>query len=301
MINFHIATSIELFFLFLFLDRRTRNRTAVSIWQSYLTLRELRDNFSYFSRNLIKYLHIILLNSFITAFLYLLFLARFGRIIVHSTYLREQLKNLSDQDIAFVQNGVLPEETPIPELSRREKFVLLYIGHSKASKGVDYLLKLISILSKRGNLNFTLVLSLSGFGEKQSIRRLISEYQIEDRILFKREIDVIQEMASADLYLLPLRTCIGTSLTPNVIVEALSVGLPIAVPKYPELNELIQFGFNAIELNLSDLESCAEGIEAAAYQIGLLRSISENQRKQFKQRFTLERFVDGYIQELQST
>lgn len=299
-INFHIATPIELLILFMLLNRRTREKTKVSIWQSYLSFLELKDNYRYFSKNFTKYVHIILLNSFVTAIFYRLFLSKFSKTIVHSTYLCDKLMDLAVPDIAFVQNGVIPEETIIPERKMRQKFVFLYIGHAKVSKGIEYLIKLIAILHQRDNLNFHLVISFSGFGDEQYIKRLIDDYRIESRVLFKPEINVIQEMADADMCLLPLPTCIGTSLSPNVIVEALSIGLPIAVPRYPELNGLIQFGFNAIELKLYDLEYSAERIELAAKDGDFLETIKKNQRKQFKQCLSLEKFIDGYIRELRS-
>lgn len=301
-VNFHIATPMELMLLFLFLDEPTRRRTAVSIWQSYLTFREFKNKFSYFSRNLLKYLHIILLNSFVTAFSYKLLLGKFGSVIVHSTYLRDQLVKFSNRKITFVQNGVLPEDAPLPMIPPRNvKFILLYIGHAKPSKGVCHLMELAATLLRRGNIDFTLVLSLSGFGDERAVKRSIRDLGIEDHIVFKQEIDVIGEMAVSDLFILPLPTCIGTSLSPNVVIEALSVGLPIAVPDHPELSGLIQFGSNALKLDLADLDGSAEEIEAAAHQGPLRWPNSANQRKRFRHQFSLERFIEGYIRELLTT
>ncbi|MDD1828141.1 hypothetical protein LRP52_38845, partial [Photobacterium sp. ZSDE20] len=50
-VNIHIATPIELLIVFLFLDSRYRKNTTISIWQSYLSYQEFKDNYQFFIKN----------------------------------------------------------------------------------------------------------------------------------------------------------------------------------------------------------------------------------------------------------
>ncbi|EPE2694998.1 glycosyltransferase [Vibrio alginolyticus] len=297
-VNLHIATPIELLVVFFFLKSRYQKQTTLSIWQSYLTFDEVRNNKHYFFRNWFKYLHLLLFNSFISAPLYKRLLDNFCQAIVHSNYQKFQLSSLSHLPVYFIQNGVFSEHfsRPIPA-KKTQRMSLLYIGHSKPSKGVDALIELAAILKKRECIDFDLTLCLSGFGDQANIEKLVSKHELHHQIEFKESIDISVEMASADLLVLPLRTCVGTSLTPNLIVEAVSCGLPIAIPDFKQLSDVIQFGSNAIEIDLDDLEASASAIENG-FKLGQLDQMSRNQIEQFKVRYTLESFVSGYARTL---
>ena len=292
-INLHIATPIELALIFFFLNSKYRKQTTISIWQSYLTFKELRSKKCYFIKNWFRYFHLLLFNSFVSAPLYKGLLGYFQQVIVHSNYQKLQL-SYSKAPVYFIQNGVFSEHFSPPVITKNKlKKKLLYIGHAKPSKGVDALIELTAVLKQRGNLMFDLTLCLSGFGDQKGIEKMVFEHGLESLTEFKENIDVAIEMASADLLILPLRTCVGTSLTPNLIVEALSCGLPIAVPEFQQLSGVIKFGSNAIKIDIGNLEESARAIEVC-FELEQLEQLSENQFKQFKALYTLEKFTSGY-------
>ncbi|MHA2709063.1 glycosyltransferase family 4 protein [Vibrio owensii] len=294
-INLHIATPIELMLIFFFLSSQHYKRTTVSIWQSYLTFEEFRLNKRYFLKNGLGYLHLFLFNSFVSAPLYKWLLGYFHQVVVHSNYQKSQLSK-TKTTIHFIQNGVFSEYFSPPVITKnKRKKTLLYIGHAKPSKGVDSLIELAAILKQRANLEFELTLCLSGFGDQKSIEKQVFVNGLDSHIEFKENIDVGIEMARADLLVLPLRTCVGTSLTPNLIIEALSCGLPIAIPEFEQLSDVVQFGCNAIKIDLGNLEESAKAIEMC-FQLDQLEELSENQFKQFKANYTLEKFTSGYSQ-----
>ena len=302
-INFHIATPVESFLLTLFLCQSASEKTVVSIWQSYLTFDELKRNFKYFFLHSIKYLHIFIGNSFACSFLYTLSLKRFHKVIVHCEYQRKQLSVHGVNELVLIRNGVFSlEELPLvvlpPSRVQSDDFVLLYLGHAKESKGVDSLIELAKYLEASKGLEFTLILALSGFGENKHLYRLVKQSKLEHRVHFKDEVNVFEEMSNADLLLLPLRTCVGTSLMPNVIIEAMSLGLPIAVPDYPELEDLVSLGENAFELDLSDLSSISRMILTLSSNRSLLEKVSHTQKERIRDGMTLDHFVEGYFQSL---
>lgn len=295
-VNIHIATPVELLIISIFLKANYRKSITISIWQSYLTYRELLENRRYYLLNFAKYFHLIVFNSFLNAFLYRFLLKSFKHSIVHNRYQQQQLMSLSNKPVEFVQNGVFSENFSVPQKCLGDKLQLIYIGHVKPSKGVDALIELAATLKTRQHASFHLTICLSGFG-RLPIKKLIQIHKLEKYITFKHDIDIVTEMTNADILILPLRTCVGTSLTPNVIVEAISCGLPIAVPHFSELQDIIKFGMNAIKLNLNNMEKSAETIEQVCNADKLI-SISRNQRQQFKMQLTLEHFVKGYTHKL---
>lgn len=293
-VNIHIATPIELLVLFLFIHSRYRQQTTLSIWQSYMTYDELRANRSFYLRNGFRYFHLLAFNSFITAPLYRWLLATFHQVIVHSPYQKQQLESLTRRPVSFVQNGVFPKQFQPPRVEKnKQKMALLYIGHAKPSKGVDALIELAATLKQRGKIDFELTLCLSGFGDQTSIERLVTAHGLEQHTRFKASIDVVSELAAADLLILPLRTCIGTSLTPNLIVEAVACGLPVAIPEFEQLAQVIQFGQNAVKIDLNDFTASSKAIEKCA-EAGQLEHLSQGQLTKFKENFSLEEFTDGY-------
>ncbi|NVN83446.1 glycosyltransferase family 4 protein [Vibrio sp. Scap16] len=297
-VNIHIATPIELLLVFWFLDSRYRNNTTISIWQSYLSYQEFKDNYQFFIKNWTDYAHLLVFNSFMSSPIYARLLRFFHQVCVHNEYQKKQLIRCSNLPVTYIPIGVFSEsfskDTTQPH---NEKLELLYIGHAKPSKGVDVLIDIVKKVRDRNYVDFQLTLCLSGFGDSDRIQRIVFEHELEQYVRFKKEIDIVKEMTSADLFILPLRTCVGTSLTPNLIIEAISCGLPIAVPEFEQLEEIIQFDCNAVKLDLHDLDSCAKTIESVVKE-NQLPYLSRYQTVQFEQNHTLEHFVTGYARAL---
>ena len=297
-LNIHIATPIELLLVFLFLDSKYRVNTTISIWQSYLSYKEFKDNYQFFIKNWTDYAHLLVFNSFISALIYARLLRFFHQVCVHNEYQKNQLIRCSSFPVTYIPVGVFSERFSKDETQpHNEKLELLYIGHAKPSKGVDVLIDIVKKVRERNHVDFQLTLCLSGFGDSDRIERIVFEHRLEQYVKFKTNIDIVKEMTSADLFILPLRTCVGTSLTPNLIIEAISCGLPIAVPEFEQLEEVIKFGFNAVKLDLQDLNSCAKTIEGVV-ECNQLPHLSNCQTAQFGQSHTLEHFVAGYARAL---
>ncbi|PTP50088.1 hypothetical protein CWN83_16910 [Vibrio splendidus] len=297
-VNIHIATPIELLLVFLFLDSNYRKNTTISIWQSYLSYQEFKDNFKFFIRNWTDYAHLLVFNSFMSAPIYAQLLRFFHQVCVHNEYQKNQLIRCSNFPVTYIPIGIFSERLSKGATQpHNEKLELLYIGHAKPSKGVDVLIDIVKKLRERNYVDFRLTLCLSDFGDSDRIKRMVFEHKLEQYVRFKMKIDIIEEMTRADLFVLPLRTCVGTSLTPNLIVEAISCGLPIAVPEFEQLGEVIQFDYNAVKLDLHDLDSCAKTIESVVEE-NQLSHLSRYQTSQFKQNHTLEHFITGYARAL---
>ncbi|MFA0670916.1 glycosyltransferase family 4 protein [Vibrio splendidus] len=241
---------------------------------------------------------LLVFNSFMSAPIYAQLLRFFHQVCVHNEYQKNQLIRCSNFPVIYIPIGVFSERLSKGATQpHNEKLELLYIGHAKPSKGVDVLIDIVKKLRERNYVDFRLTLCLSDFGDSDRIKRMVFEHKLEQYVRFKMKIDIVEEMTSADLFVLPLRTCVGTSLTPNLIVEAISCGLPIAVPEFEQLGEVIRFDYNAVKLDLHDLDSCAKTIESVVEE-NQLSHLSRYQTSQFKQNHTLEHFITGYARAL---
>lgn len=301
-ISLHIASPIEALCARLWLNRHARQNTRLSVWQSWMTWAEIKTRHRFYLAHVTRYIHLLLFNSCLSAFLYRWALPTFNGVIVHSQHQQDQLQALGIKQVNKINNGVFTADiSPRPRVyqpgidKKDRPLRLVYIGHAKPSKGVDVLLEITARLKQRNRVPFVLSLCLSGFGHHQPLQDQITRLSLSDVVDYKYDIDVHTEMTQSDLLILPLRTCIGTSMQPNLIVEALSLGLPVAIPSFTELDEIINFGNNAIEIDRDNHDVSAHNIESA-WLNGTLDQLSVNQRKQFLAGYTLEQFVDGYEQ-----
>jgi len=123
---------------------------------------------------------------------------------------------------------------------------------------------------------------------------LINELGISDIIEFKAEINVFDELCKAHMLIVPLRTCVGTTLCPNVLVEATSVGTPFAVTDFSELSELLQNQKNGIIIDHSSLEESAQRIANVLLDESRMEEISNHQLDYFRKHLTLDAFSKNY-------
>jgi len=116
-----------------------------------------------------------------------------------------------------------PDVPPLPEL-RNGSVNLLYVGRLEQRKGVDYLVRAFSLLSRQYP---HVQLLIGGDGpERSKLQRLVAELGIE-RVQFMGYIPAAQLprlFASADIFCAPATYAESFGI---VLVEALAAGLPI--------------------------------------------------------------------------
>ena len=216
----------------------------------------------------------------------------FQQVVVHCEHQQQLLKRYSNRKIFVIQNGVFPDHAIAERNFSTNDIQLIYIGHTKASKGVDSLLRIVALLRKKCQIR--LIFAASGFGGMAETKVLINELGISDIIEFKAEINVFDELCKAHMLIVPLRTCVGTTLCPNVLVEATSVGTPFAVTDFSELSELLQNQKNGIVIDHSSLEESAQRIANVLLDESRMKEISNHQLDYFRKHLTLDAFSKNY-------
>lgn len=291
-ISIHVASPVEAFIIFLLLPETVLKRTSLSLWQSYLTFNELKGNASYFLKNIKSYKHILVANSFISAALYRFCLTSFKTVIVHNSYQKNLIQFHTRKPLIYIPNAVFPSHQIQNRHFNIQKYTFLYIGHTKASKGVDIVLELVAELRK--SINLELVLAASGFGGMHETIEQIKQLNLTDIVIRKDEIDVRQELLTADILIVPLRTCVGTSLSPNVIVEAISLGTPVITSAFPELKELLGDQQLGLTVDVTNIKKSTTDILAFLKDTQEVYALSNRQLAFFRKHLTLENFIQSY-------
>jgi colanic acid/amylovoran biosynthesis glycosyltransferase len=140
--------------------------------------------------------------------------------------------------------------------SRATPLILLSVGRAHWVKGYDYALKSCKLLKDAGvPFHYTIV---GGAGDEE-LQFLQKEYNLEREVsLLKRmpQKEVVDMMKSASLLLVP---SIIEGM-PNVIVEAMALGLPVLSTNCGGVSELIEDSCQGWTVNSRSPESMAEAI-----------------------------------------
>jgi glycosyltransferase involved in cell wall biosynthesis len=123
--------------------------------------------------------------------------------------------------------------------------IILGVGRLVEKKGYDVLLRAAALLRDRG-IDFTLRIVGEG-PEWPRLQRLVHELSLADQALFLgplTQVEVAQEYARADIFALACRQLPDGDRdgTPNVIVEAMARGLPVASTSLAAISEAIVDG-----------------------------------------------------------
>lgn len=141
-----------------------------------------------------------------------------------------------------------------------KKKILLFVGKFREVKGIEYLLKALGLLKKQNKLGFYTV--LIGDGDlKGKINQAINEYALNEQVLLpgnREHNEVSNWMSAADVFCLPsLREGM-----PNVVLEALSSGLPVVASSVGAIPDLLNDD-TGILVPAADHVSLASAIDIA--------------------------------------
>lgn len=145
------------------------------------------------------------------------------------------LKNFNVNDkIVVIPNGINSREfIRLKKETRNDNRTILYVGRLVKYKGVDYLIKALSKLSKNTHLEIV------GKGPyKKALLKLISKLSVRDRVIFYPNLSrekLLQKYADADIFVtLSKHEAFGISIS-----EALASGTPCIVANTSALKEWI--------------------------------------------------------------
>lgn len=183
-----------------------------------------------------------------------------------------------------VQVSISPYPLEISTSRRKENVKLgdniVYIGRIEWRKGVDLLLRSVSLLmEKHASIEVFLYgsdTSSAPFGESmvQYLKKRYIPPELSHRIHFMGNVPyekVPDVILSADVCVFPSRW----ENWPNVCLEAMMLGVPVVVSKYGGMSEMVEDGVSGFVVDPMDSQAMASRIEAVLFDKDLSQSLSE--------------------------
>jgi len=176
-------------------------------------------------------------------------------------------------DIMTIPNGVdlsyfnkeisdnLPLDPQAEKKTEHPKLVrLMTAGRLTTQKGIDTLL--FALWRLKGNIHKNFQLWIVGDGPLRGVlEEMVKDLQLENHVLFQgwcNKLTLKEYYDSADIFVLP---SIDEGM-PNVLLEAMAMGLPLVATKISGSEELVTEGKNGFLVPPKDPEKMAEALGA---------------------------------------
>jgi glycosyltransferase involved in cell wall biosynthesis len=179
---------------------------------------------------------------------------------------REYLRSIADSStpVELVYHGVdLRLFQPEPDAAQPKVPVLVSVGRFCEKKGFPDLIRACAILKRQGR---RFRCRIVGYGPlKGSLGALIAELDLQDRVTLEgpmNQIEVVEVYRGATAFVLP---CLVTDNgdrdgIPNVLLEAMSMGVPVVSTNVSGIAELIEPGVNGLLVPERDADRVATAI-----------------------------------------
>lgn len=204
---------------------------------------------------------------------------------------REILSNgFSKETLVEIPNGVDTNKFS-NKATKDKKYTrnIIYIGRMDSYKGVDFLLKgFKELLSRTDNVRLTIV----GSGPDEThLKNMAKDLGILDYAIFKgRQEDVLSEFYSADIFVLP---SLSEGMS-NVLLEAMSCGLPVVATLVGGNSDLIKDRYNGILIPPKDSIRLSGALLELLEDEELRERLGKEARKTVEENYSMDNIVDGY-------
>ena len=196
----------------------------------------------------------------------------------------------ADEDVARVRR----------ELGIGDESVIIVVGRMSREKGHADLLQAIGMLVRQPGLPKFRVVLVGDGPESARLAELRSSLGIEDRVVmtgFQR--DVAPYYALATIFALPSHS----EGSPNVVLEAMSAGLPIAATSVGGVPEILDNGTTGLLVTARDPKEMAEAITRLLTSKELRQKLGSAARRKVESDYTFSAYkralTQFYVQTLQ--
>jgi glycosyltransferase involved in cell wall biosynthesis len=214
---------------------------------------------------------------------------------------RDYLENLgSKTPVHCIYHGLNAEfcdimrEQPAAR-STNGHFRVLGVGRLIPKKGFDILVQACAILHQQ-RVPFEAVIIAEGGEHEKEIRRLITANGLEKNVLLPGPMSQSQlfgEYRKASAFCLPCRVLENGDRDgiPNVLMEAMAIGVPVVSTPISGIPELIHDGVNGLLVPSENAGALAEAFLRLTRDSGLAADISRNAQETIESRFNGDRFA----------
>jgi len=175
---------------------------------------------------------------------------------------------------------------------------LVSIGRLVPTKGHDTLIRAVARLRDAGH---DVTLEIVGSGPiETSLRELAREAGVHDRVEFLGALafaDVLRTLERADVFCLAPRLLPGhpPDGIPNVIAEAMALGVPVVTTRVSAIPELVEDGVTGRLVAVDDAEAFAAAVAAVVADPAVGVRLSRAARTRVAELFDQERNIDELI------
>ncbi len=202
---------------------------------------------------------------------------------------RNQIKTIYNP----VYNRSIPQKSkekpdhPWFDESKKKKEIIVAVGGVDVQKDYPTLLRAFSRVQRNRSVQLIIV----GTGDKQELKKLVSELGIQEKVSFPGFVDnVYSYMGNADIFVLSSRW----EGLPTVLIEALACGTPVVSTNCPSgPNEILSDGEYGPLVPVGDHRALAEAIEKV-----LDDPIDSKKLRRRAEDFSVEEIADQYLETL---
>lgn len=182
----------------------------------------------------------------------------------NKSYLEQFGEGLFNHKLFCIYHSLAIDKYNAQENRKRETCMMLSVGQLKEKKGFDYLLRACRILVDHGH---TFECQIVGEGPLRGyLESRIKELSLENLVQLCGALPhqkVIEKYQQANFFVLPaiLASDGDRDGIPNVILEAMTMDLPIVSTIHSAIPEVVEDGFNGLLVPPGDEHALAEGLE----------------------------------------
>jgi ABC-type multidrug transport system fused ATPase/permease subunit/glycosyltransferase involved in cell wall biosynthesis len=211
---------------------------------------------------------------------------------------RKYLQSLSATPVHCIYHGLntdfsrlLGEQVIAPQ--RNSQLRLLSVGRLVRKKGFDVLIEACGVLKNLGVPFETLIIGETGEHETE-LRNLIALHGLETHVTLAgptTQANLLREYQRATIFCLPCRILENGDRDgiPNVLMEAMSCGLPVVTTHVSGIPELVRNEVNGLLVRPDDVESLAQALRRIYENPDRAASLGSEAAKTISERFDGER------------
>ncbi|MDP8235182.1 MAG: glycosyltransferase family 4 protein [Candidatus Erginobacter occultus] len=209
-------------------------------------------------------------------------------------YLASLAPETAPEKIRVVYHGVdlshyLPKSVPGGGAGEGGPFRILSVGSLFDCKGFEYLIAAGEIL-RRENFEFRCRIVGGGYLERR-LRKMVEEKELNGYITFtgyQAQDEMPEHYRWSDLFILPAVLRIHWGI-PNVLLESLAVGVPVACTPLPSLPELIEDPPCGFSIPERDPEAIAGLVRKVSRERELLETYGRAGRKKIEEKWDIKK------------
>jgi len=220
----------------------------------------------------------------------------------NETFLRARVAARGGPPVTVIYNGFDPAQfAPAHREAWGDRPAhVVAVGRLVEQKGFPVLLDALHILRERG-MRFSCTI-IGGARREVDIvtpirlRKQMTALRLDDVVAFPGELqlpEVAEALRRADLFVLPcVRARDGaTDVTPNSLLEAMAMGLPVVSTTHAAIPEIVDNGVDGLLVPPGDPVALADAMERALSDAALSHRLGEAAQRKVLERFNVTRNV----------